>query len=441
MSHASLKRLFDVFFASFGLLVLGPVGLVVSLMIKLSDRGPALYRQIRIGQFGKPFWIIKFRTMVVNADKLGLPLTKGEDQRITKIGRLLRKTKLDELPQLWNVLRGDMSFVGPRPEVPRYVGAYTPEQREILKYKPGITDLATMLFRDEEILLKGAKDVEGFYLKYCLPKKIELNLQYGQQAGLPQDVWIILQTLCPYWLGVLATYCIMLVGSFWLSYQLRFDFQVTGSAYAEFAWFLPWMVCLQLILLVWRKQFHGMLSYFSLVELRQMVAALAVALLLQLGLWYASNGRLAPPRSILATNFLLSLVGLGLLRMSLRLLRERFYREKTKNHELVQRIAVVGTGDEATRLALDLATRSGYRVMAFFDDDPRSWRTRPHGIPVVGMPECLLNAHWLQQLDEVIIALPSEKAERAEELARLLAESPLRVTIAGVQFAGRNNGH
>src|SRR5438552_2854868 len=117
MSHRALKRLFDIIWASMGLLVLLPAGLLIALWIKLSDRGPIFYGQIRIGQFGTPFRIWKFRSMVVNADRMGVPLTKEEDPRITRIGRLLRKTKLDELPQLWNVLVGDMSFVGPRPEV------------------------------------------------------------------------------------------------------------------------------------------------------------------------------------------------------------------------------------------------------------------------------------------------------------------------------------
>src|SRR3989440_496814 len=159
MSYPALKRLFDIVWASIGLLLLLPVGLLIGLLIKLTGGGPVFYGQTRIGQFGKPFRIWKFRSMVVNADQTGLSLTKGEDPRVTWIGRLLRKTKLDELPQLWNVLVGDMSFVGPRPEVPRYVARYTPEQREILKYKPGITDMATMFFRNEEALLRGSGDL------------------------------------------------------------------------------------------------------------------------------------------------------------------------------------------------------------------------------------------------------------------------------------------
>ena len=142
MPYPKLKRAFDVICSGVGLLVLLPPGLLIALLIKLSDGGPVFYGQKRIGRFGKPFRIWKFRSMVVNADKMGVPLTRDQDPRITGIGRFLRKTKLDELPQLWNVLIGDMSLVGPRPEVPRYVELYTPEQRQILIYKPGITDVA-----------------------------------------------------------------------------------------------------------------------------------------------------------------------------------------------------------------------------------------------------------------------------------------------------------
>jgi lipopolysaccharide/colanic/teichoic acid biosynthesis glycosyltransferase len=164
--------------------------------------------------------------MVANAEKLGLPLTKDGDPRITRIGRFLRKTKLDELPQLWNVFKGEMSFVGPRPEVPRFVEQYTPEQREILVYKPGITDSATLVFRDEEVLLRNAKNLESFYVQYSIPRKVKLNLQYAGKANLLQDVWIILQTLCPYWLAVVSIYMVVLATSFWLSYLLRFEFSV-----------------------------------------------------------------------------------------------------------------------------------------------------------------------------------------------------------------------
>ena len=180
-----LKRAFDLIVSAWGLVMLGPVLVLLALCVKLSDGGPIFYRQTRVGRYGSLFRIWKFRSMVVNAEKLGLAVTSGNDPRITRIGRILRKTKMDELPQLWNVFVGEMSFVGPRPEVPRYVEKYTPAQREILQLKPGITDLATLEFRDEEDLLKAQSDVEKFYLEVCVPRKIELITYTPPDALVP----------------------------------------------------------------------------------------------------------------------------------------------------------------------------------------------------------------------------------------------------------------
>jgi lipopolysaccharide/colanic/teichoic acid biosynthesis glycosyltransferase len=191
------KRAFDLFFAIIGLLLLSPVFLLLAMAVKLSDGGTVFYRQQRVGQGGRLFTILKYRSMVANAEKLGLSVTRGGDARITPVGRFLRKTKLDELPQLCNVLVGDMSFVGPRPEVPQYVENYTSEQRRVLDLKPGITDLATLEFRNEEELLRTAADTETFYKEQCVPRKIELNLAYAAQANLWEDFKIILRTLFP----------------------------------------------------------------------------------------------------------------------------------------------------------------------------------------------------------------------------------------------------
>lgn len=431
MSYHLLKRMFDVVMASLGLLLLLPVGLLIALFIKLSEGGPIFYTQIRIGQFGRSFPIRKFRSMVVNADKLGLPVTPQGDPRITWIGRWLRKTKLDELPQLWNVLVGQMSFVGPRPEVPRYVDRYTSGQREILRLKPGITDLASVLFRNEEELLRGSADVEEFYVRYCLPKKIDLNRRYAERAGLLQDIWIILQTLCPYWVGLLTIYGVTLAVSLFLAYQLRFDFDLPRRDYEDFARVLPWMVTPQLLLLFWRGQFRGLLSYFSLPELRQTVTALGLAFLVQLALWNILPASFLSARSILPLDLLLSLVGLCGVRLLFRLLRERSSVPGHRAATQLWRIAIIGTGELATNLALDLrrSNDTGRRVVAFFDDDPRSWHKRPHDIPVVGMPECILNREWLDELDEIIIALPDEDPARAQEIGAFLKGSRLKVSF------------
>lgn len=189
------KRLFDLFFSLLGLLLLSPLLLLLAIIVRLSSDGPVFFRQQRVGRGGRRFYIAKFRSMVVDAEKLGLGVTRDGDSRITRIGRFLRKTKLDELPQLWNVFLGDMSFVGPRPELPRYVERYTAQQRRVLALMPGVTDLATLEFRNEEELLGTVADTEKFYVEYCMPRKIELNLAYAARANLREDIKIILRTL------------------------------------------------------------------------------------------------------------------------------------------------------------------------------------------------------------------------------------------------------
>lgn len=194
-----MKRFYDLLFSIVGLIVLSPVFLFIALLVKCSDGGPVFFRQCRVGLRGKVFYIWKFRTMIVNAESTGASVTRDGDSRITPIGRILRKLKADELPQLLNVAVGEMSLVGPRPEVPRYVRCYTEQQKKVLELKPGITDLATLAFRHEEELLKTADDLENFYVNVCVPKKIELNLRYAERANLWQDTKIILRTLAPFY--------------------------------------------------------------------------------------------------------------------------------------------------------------------------------------------------------------------------------------------------
>ena len=316
MLYPVTKRSLDVLVSLLGLALLLPLGVVIALAIKLTDGGPVFFGQNRIGRFGQPFRIWKFRSMLVDARNMGPPVTKGRDPRITPIGRLLRGTKLDELPQLWNVLVGDMSLVGPRPEVPIYVNLYTPEQREILQLRPGITDLASILFRDEESLLRGARDVEQFYIRHCLPKKIELNLEYARHAGFLRDCGVI-----------------------WLTF---------------------------------------------------------------------------------------SSVALDSLRKAFPLTRK--VSSGAPDDRPVSRVAIIGTGDLAAGVARDLSAANGSpkRLIALFDDSPHAWHRNIGGAPVVGMPECLLNESWRQEIDEVIIALPTGLTARRQELEQMLENSRIK---------------
>ncbi|MFO1449158.1 MAG: sugar transferase [Opitutaceae bacterium] len=194
------KRGFDLFLALVGLVLAAPLFLLVWFLIKLDDGGPLFFQQERVGRHGRLFRILKFRTMCVGAEKRGLSVTAAGDQRITRTGRGLRKTKLDEVPQLWNVLRGEMSFVGPRPEVPKYVALYSPEQRRVLDFRPGITDEASVAFREEEALLAAADDPERFYVQTCIPQKIALNLAYAEHASVWGDIGVIFRTVGAVWL-------------------------------------------------------------------------------------------------------------------------------------------------------------------------------------------------------------------------------------------------
>jgi len=189
-----MKRTFDIMASGLGLLVLAPLLIVVAILIKLTSRGPVLFRHERVGRSFRPFLMYKFRTMVPDAPRLGGPLTSGDDPRITRVGRLLRKTKLDELPQLFNVLRGDMSLVGPRPEVRRYVEMYRKDYQEILKARPGITDLASLKYRHESEVLGRAANPEEEYIKNILPEKIRLNKEYLESSSLLYDLGLIART-------------------------------------------------------------------------------------------------------------------------------------------------------------------------------------------------------------------------------------------------------
>lgn len=190
-----MKRLFDFISASVGLLLLLPFLIMAAMLIKAHDGGPVFFRQERVGRRGRPFKIFKFRSMIVNADKKGAALTVGADHRITPIGHFLRKYKLDEFPQLLNVFKGEMSLVGPRPEVANYVSLYTKEQEKVLDLLPGITDPASFAFYEESTLLAQAPDAEKFYREYLMPEKIRINLEYAAKANLFTDIFLVIATV------------------------------------------------------------------------------------------------------------------------------------------------------------------------------------------------------------------------------------------------------
>ena len=192
-----MKRAFDFILSLIGLILLSPIFLIISLLIALSSKGGVFYKQTRVGKDNIDFKVYKFRSMIVDADKKGLlSIGKdGRDPRVTKIGYILRKYKLDELPQLINVLKGDMSLVGPRPEVRKYVDLYDDNQKEILKVRPGITDIASITFKNENDLLSQSPNPEDYYIQEIMPKKISLSLEYVKTRTLIKDIKLIFKTI------------------------------------------------------------------------------------------------------------------------------------------------------------------------------------------------------------------------------------------------------
>ena len=189
-----MKRFFDVFASGLGLLVLSPLFLILAIWIKLDSKGPVFYRQVRVGKDNKDFRIFKFRSMRVGSDKGSLVTIGGRDPRITRSGYIIRKLKLDELPQLINVFVGDMSLVGPRPEVRHYVDYWTPEQMHVLDVRPGITDPASIRFRNENELMEQAEDPEDYYINVIMQEKLKLYLDYVEHRSFFGDIGLIFKT-------------------------------------------------------------------------------------------------------------------------------------------------------------------------------------------------------------------------------------------------------
>lgn len=190
-----IKRLFDIGLSLIALIILLPLFILIAMAIRINSRGSAFYKQTRVGKDGNEFELFKFRTMYINSDKAGLLTIGSKDYRITGVGYWLRKYKLDELPQLLNVLKGDMSFVGPRPEVRKYVNLYTPAQLRVLTVKPGVTDWASIKYFDENDILAGSDDPEDMYIRVIVPSKISKNLEYIDNQDLFMDLKIILSTI------------------------------------------------------------------------------------------------------------------------------------------------------------------------------------------------------------------------------------------------------
>jgi FlaA1/EpsC-like NDP-sugar epimerase/lipopolysaccharide/colanic/teichoic acid biosynthesis glycosyltransferase len=459
------KRASDVIIALTGLLLSWPLWIVAAIFIKLDSPGPVLFRQTRVGKGLRLFSIYKFRTMVHGVDTPGAPITIGNDPRVTRVGKLLRRTKFDELPQLLNILKGDMSIVGPRPEVPCYVELYRSDFSKILSVRPGLTDLASLKYIDEAELLQQAKYPESEYRYAILPEKIKLAKLYVRHASLLLDLAIIAQT-CLHLLGMPLVVCelpglrplshapsrygqwlktrvlkwrrplivlleISLIilanyGAFWL----RFDGAIPAVEQAHILETMPWLVAIRILAFAAFRLNEGLWRYVSIWDLQNIVTGVLSSTLVFYGVVRLGFAMAAYPRSVFIMDSILLIVFMAGVRLPFRLLREQVIYRHTK------RVLVVGAGDSGERIVREMKTRSSYRYqpIGFLDDNPSLLNQRIHGIKVLG---CLKNISKVcaeHQPEEVVVAIPGATPSLLREIIGELESFNISIkTLPGVK--------
>jgi FlaA1/EpsC-like NDP-sugar epimerase/lipopolysaccharide/colanic/teichoic acid biosynthesis glycosyltransferase len=426
-----MKRVVDFLLSAVGLIVLAPLFAVVAIAVRVTSPGPVFFKQRRMGLHMKPFYILKFRTMVENAAELGPGITVGQDQRITKMGHLLRKTKIDELPQLWNVLCGDMALVGSRPELEQYVLMYAQDYRTILKARPGITDVASIVYRDESELLAQSKDPEETYVHVVLPDKIRMARHYTKEASLLHDFKLLAATL------VYLTYpdkafdrvlaalsrrrvvitavvqAVLFAASNVLAFTLRFDGAIPPH---EGRLLLQTIGIVVLVRMLWAHAFglfRGVWRFTGVRDLENIMATTTLSSLSILLAVWTIPAFFPYSRAVIVLDWVLCNCLLGGIRIA------RRFHENLKNAALLRKkVLVVGCGDSTEPVLRDIANNrfKDYRVVGVVNGDRSLTGMRIHNVPVLGTRENLETILQEQDPDEVIIACSSGPGDKREEI-------------------------
>ena len=443
-----MKRTCDICIATLGLIITLPLLAIIALLIKLDSSGPVIFRQIRVGQGFRPFAIRKFRTMVANDSAGGPLLTVGRDCRITRVGHVLRGLKLDELPQLWNVLVGDMSLVGPRPEVPRYVEHARAEFAEVLTVRPGITDLASLKYIDEAAILAVSSNPEEEYQYKVLPEKLRLAKLYVRHMSLRLDFAIILQTLLRIaklplvvltlpelkaavevsvaspWAGlssfitrwrrpmiVVADVGLIVLANY-LAFFLRYDGNIPQSELNVFEQTVLGLVAVRGIAFALYGLNEGLWRYTSLWDLQNILKGVLVSTVAFVGWVYWVMGIYGYPRSIFAIDAILAVGFLAGMRLSSRVLRDKVVFQKRR------RVLVIGAGDSGERVVREMKTRSIFNChpIGLVDDNSLLLNQRIHGVRVLGAMQDIPKLMEALRPEVVVVAVPSPTPEFLRDL-------------------------
>ena len=439
-----MKRAIDFLLSAIGLIVLSPVFLAAAIAIRLDSPGPVLFKQRRMGRYLRPFNILKFRTMVQNASELGPGITVGRDQRITRVGHFLRQTKIDELPQLFNVLRGDMSLVGSRPELEQYVLMYAQDYRTILKARPGITDVASIVYRDESELLAQSADPEETYVHVVLPDKIRMARHYTREASLLHDFRLIATTLIyltypdrafdrmfaalgRHRIAITAiVHAALFAAANVLAFGLRFDGSLPAT---EMRLLLQTVGVVVIVRMAWAHAFGLFRSVWRFTGVRDLESILATTTLSSLTLLVAVwtiPAFFAYSRAVIVLDWVLCNCLLAGIRLA------RRFHENLKNAALLRKkVLVVGCGDSTEPVLRDIANNrfKDYRVIGVVNGDRSLKGMRIHNVPILGSRDELETILQESDPDEVIIACSSGPGDRREEIVDSCRKSgkPFRI--------------
>ncbi|GEM_PF-221794 len=457
-----MKRVLDIVAAALGLLLLLPLFLLLGVLIKLDSPGPVFFRQERVGLHGRRFRLFKFRTMTVEPPARDLQITVGADPRITRVGAVLRRTKLDELPQLLDVLRGTMSLVGPRPEVPQWVERYPPQRRaQILSVRPGITDLASIRFRNESDILAQADDPERAYLEVILPEKLRVAGNYIDHASLKSDLQLLGLTLrtvvapalgrrhMERWMEKTGSWAAL---DRWMAYPHRHRqswAMLFDGLLVLLCWHLtylfrlgierwqpgrPWyddlvslaVVAVYLLAMQAFGVRRALWRYFAFDDFRRLVGACGLA-----GLISASGvmlaGLVGVSRAVLVLHPLFTVIALAMARMLYRVIWENAHAQATGEASARRCVIVLGAGVVARRLIAGLHMRQGWHVLMLLDDDPALHGLRIAGVPVEGPLARLRDPMLLVGATHVVLALADRDPAQQERALALARETGLEV--------------
>ncbi len=435
-----LKRTFDIFLSLVGLILLCPFFLAIGMFIKLDSKGPVFFRQIRIGKNGRPFGILKFRTMMEVGHWTGPSVSSTNDPRVTSLGAILRRFKINEFPQLINVLKGDMSFVGPRPEVAEFVALYGAEEQRILTVRPGIVGPSQIRMRNEEELYAKDIDPKEYYIDNILPKKLRIDLEYVNNRSFVKDVRYLVHGVVITITGAITRRhlfenaeqialfvldIVLCAFSYFLAYYLRVEGEFSTTHKAILLHTIPYVMIARMLALTYFGLYGTLIRYFSFDDaIKILKAALFSSVLIVLLTFFI--GERPHPRSVFVIDWFI-LVGLLVgYRASYRLLTDHASQSKKAFQKTILVYGAGNTGDLALRY---LKMQGGSKVIGFMDDDPKKMRKSFHGVKVLGNRYDIEALVGLYHIDQVCIAMNDIEPEDLEHIKSLCEKAGVEYEI------------